>query len=200
MNYPSGTIKAITELLFIGKEKQELRPSDLVIVLGNEFIDGTIKELQGLYASGIVLTNAKVILTGATGLLNAGSELECKRLYECAVVQYRMPAELFVLEERATNAYENLVFSKEIIKGIGGFSAFNRILFIGKAFMLRRVAMYAARLEYPKEKLQYFGTVDKEGRNIGPDCWWESTAATDRVMAELERIGKYYKDGNLSIY
>lgn len=200
MTYPSETIKAITELLFIGSEKVELSSSDLVIVLGNEFIEGTIKELHDLYTSGVVEANARIILTGATGLLNAGSEPECERLYDCAVEKYHMPREMFIKENRATNAYENLVFSKEIVESLGGFSAFKRILFIGKAFMLRRVSMYASALNYPKEKLQYFGTVDKAGRNIGPDCWWETDAAADRVMAEIERIGKYYKDGNLGLF
>ena len=171
-----------------------------MIVLGNDFIDGTVRELSGLYTEGLITPAATVILTGATGLLNAGSELECKRLYECAVGAYHLPASLFTLEDRATNAYENLMFSKEIIENKGGFSAFERILMIGKAFMLRRVSMYAAHLAYPKEKLQYYGTVDKQGRNIGPDCWWESPAAADRVMAEIERIGKYYKGGNLGLY
>ena len=200
MTYPSETIKAISEFLFIGSEKEELSPSDLVIVLGNEFIEGTIKELHELYTKGIVGTNARIILTGATGLLNAGNELECDRLYECAVKKFYMPHEMFIKENRATNAYENLLFSKEIIEKFGGFSAFKQILFLGKAFMLRRVSMYASALCYPKEKLQYFGTVDKPGRNIGPDCWWESDAAVARVMAEIERIGKYYKDGNLGLY
>ena len=111
-----------------------------------------------------------------------------------------MPAKLFIQENRATNAYENLLFSKELIERLGGFSAFQSILFIGKAFMMRRVSMYAAHLDYPGERLQYFGTVDKNGRNIGPDCWWKTTPATERVMAEIERIGKYYKNGNLGLF
>lgn len=60
--------------------------------------------------------------------------------------------------------------------------------------------MYAAKLGYPAEKLQYFGVADQEGRNIAKDAWWESEVSVKRVMAEVERIGKYYATGNMSIW
>ena len=60
--------------------------------------------------------------------------------------------------------------------------------------------MYAAKLGYPVEKMQYYGTVDREGRNIGKDCWWESQTAIERVLAEIKRIGEYGLSGDLSIW
>lgn len=38
------------------------------------------------------------------------------------------------------------------------------------------------------------------GRNIAKDAWWESEVSVKRVMAEVERIGKYYATGNMSIW
>lgn len=198
--YPSEIIKGITEFLFIGKEKENLKESGLVIVLGNDYIEGTVKELFCLYQEGIILPDARIILTGATGSLNAGKELECVRMYRCAVDEYHMPQELFIQEPNAKNTCQNFEFSKPIIEGIGGFDAFQNILCIGKAFLLRRASMYAARFHYPSEKMQYYGTVDTEGRNIGPETWWKNEEATSRVMAEIERIGKYYSSGDLSIF
>lgn len=199
-NYPSDTIRDITKFLFIGRNKEELKESDLVIVLGNDFIEGTVKELFTLYQNGIILPNAKIILTGATGSLNAGKELECIRMYRCATEDYHMPSELFIREPNAKNACQNFEFSRAIIEDIGGFDAFRNILCIGKAFLLRRASMYAARFQYPSTKMQYYGTVDTEGRNIGPETWWKSEEAAARVMAEIERIGKYYATGDLSIF
>ena len=69
--YPSKTIQAITEFLFIEQSVEELKPSDLVLVLGNDFIDGTAKEICGLHQAGIIAPHAKIILSGATGTLNA---------------------------------------------------------------------------------------------------------------------------------
>ena len=77
---------------------------------------------------------------------------------------------------------------------------FSSILCIGKAFLMRRASMYAAKLEYPREKMQYYGTVDTHGKNIGADSWWKSEDAINRVMAEIERIVKYYAGGDLSIF
>lgn len=196
----SSTIAAITDFLFIGKEKNELHKSDLVIVLGNDYIDGTMEQVSDLFNRGIIVDTAKIILSGATGALSAGKDLECNRLFDSAVKKYNMPEELFIKEPNAKNACQNFQYCKEIIEGLGGFDKFNSILCIGKAFLLRRASMYAAKFEYPEQKMQYFGTVDIEGRNIGPGVWWKSEEATSRVMAEIERIGKYYASGDLSIY
>jgi uncharacterized SAM-binding protein YcdF (DUF218 family) len=198
MNYPSNTIKAITEFLFI--ETENIEPSDLVIVLGNDMIDGTMMEVNRLYISGKITMNAKIILTGATGSLNAGKENECDSLYRSGTQKYGMSPSLFVLENEATNAYQNFIYSKQIIESLGGFEKFNHILCIGKAFLLRRASMYAAKLNYPTDKIQYYGTVDRDGRNIGKDSWWKSEAATTRVLAEIKRIGEYGMAGDLSIW
>lgn len=200
IEYPSKTIQAITEFLFIEQSVEDLRPSDLVLVLGNDFIDGTAKGICDLYHAGNITSDAKIILSGATGTLNAGKQPECDRLYASVTGKYHMPPSLFIKENRATNAYQNFFYSKETIMELGGFDSFRHILCVGKAFLLRRASMYAAKLEYPMDKMQYFGTVDSEGRNIGKTTWWKSNAAVERVLAEIERIGKYGLKGDLSIF
>lgn len=195
----SEIIDSITNFLFIGKNSEDLEVSDLVIVMGNSFPQWTIKEMNRLYTEKKIKENAKIILTGATGALNAGQESECEQMYKCAVNELHMREDLFLKDDKATNASENLKYSKELINQIGGFDAFNKILFIGCDFMMRRVSMYAAKQEYPIEKLQYFGVANKEGRNISRDTWWETEVSRDRVMAEIERIGKYYKSGDLGL-
>lgn len=93
-----------------------------------------------------------------------------------------------------------MVYAKEMIEEKGGVESFCHILVIGNSFLLRRISLYAAKLGYPAERMQYYGVWDKAGRNIGPDSWWQSEVAVQRVMAEVERIGKYYGDGNMSIF
>ena len=199
-NYPSETIKDITEFLFIGKDKIQIKKSDLVIVLGNDFIEGTVEELFDLYQNEFIEKNATIILSGATGSLNKGKERECVRMYNCAVDKYEMPPELFIKEPNAKNACQNFEYSKRIIDKLGGFERFDSILCIGKAFLLRRASMYASKFGYPANKMQYYGTVDTQGRNIGKNTWWKTDSSIERVMAEIERIGKYYKNGDLSIW
>lgn len=200
MQYPNKTIEDITKFIFLGAEKEELQPSDLVIVLGNDFIEGTVAEIYDLYQRGLILPVGKIILSGATGERDAGEDLECNRLHFCAVEKYGMPEEMFLKEPNALNAYQNFEFSKAIVEEqLGGFKKFEKILCIGNAFLMRRASMYAAKFGFPTEKMQYFGTVNRADRNIGPDSWWLGEVARNRVMAEVERIGKYYLTGDLSI-
>ena len=205
--YPNDTVRAITEFLFIETPFNDLGVCDLTIVLGNDYIDGTMKEVRRLIDSGIIAKNGKVVLSGATGLLNAGKQKECIRLFRSGVEKYDISPGLFVLEDKATNCYQNLSFTKELIevdqKNFPGkitLENFERILIIGKAFMLRRAEMCARKLAYPMGKLAFFGTVDREGRNIGKDSWWKSEPARTRVYGESERIGKYAAGGDLSIF
>ena len=198
--YPSPTIRAITEFLFIGQAEEVLTSSDLVIVLGNHIMDIMMGEVARLYRNGKIDKNATVILSGANGDFTKDQEPECDQMYRYAVEHYAMPEKLFLKENRATNAYLNMVYSKELIEENGGFEVFNRILIVGNSFLLRRASMYAAKLEYPMERVQYFGVHDKDGRNISPDGWWKSEVSVQRVMAEIERIGKYYASGNMSIW
>jgi len=200
MNYPSQNIKAITEFIFIGEPAEQLTPSDLVIVLGNHIIDLMMGEVADLYTTGKIAKDATIILTGANGDMTAGQAPECDQMYEAAVNKYGMPKELFVKEPKATNAYLNMVYAKELMEERGGINAFRHILVVGNSFLLRRISLYAAKLGFPAECMQYYGVWDKAGRNISPDSWWKSEVAIDRVMAEVERIGKYYKDGNMSIF
>lgn len=200
MTYPSPNIKAITDFIFIGEPAERLAPSDLVIVLGNHIIELMMGEVADLYAQGKIMKNATIILTGANGDMTAEQALECDQMYEAAVQKYGMPKELFLKEPKATNAYLNMVYAKEIIEEQGGMEAFGHMLVVGNSFLLRRISLYAARLGFPAERLQYYGVWDKAGRNIGPDSWWKSEVAINRVMAEVERIGKYYKDGNMSVF
>lgn len=200
MKRSSKTIDDITRFLFIGTSLDELQPSDLIIVLGNDFIDGTIKEVYQLYTSGIIEKNAVIVLSGASGALDDDKDLECNRLFDCAVNKYNMDPKMFIKESQAKNACQNFKYTKEIVDNLGGWERFESVLCIGKAFLLRRASMYAAKFGYPSNKMQYYGTVDRDGRNIGPDSWWKSQDAIDRVMAEIERIGKYYATGDLSIF
>lgn len=70
---------------------------------------------------------------------------------------------------------------------------------IGRAFMTRRAKMCTAACGYPTEKIDFYGTVDRTGKNIGPDSWWKSSDATKRVLEEIERVAKHSLKGDLSL-
>lgn len=198
--YPSKNVEAITRFLFFGEEECNLNSTNLVVVLGNDMIEGTVEVIHHLFKKGVITENAKIILSGATGMLDMNKAPECDRLYDCATQNYGMSPDMFIKEHNAQNAKENFEFSKRIIEDLGGFETFDNILCIGKSFLLRRASMYASLFGYPEEKMQYFGTVDSSGRNISKDCWWERQESRERVLAEIKRIGEYGIKGDLSIF
>ena len=148
-------------------------------------IIGITKMFNCLYKQGVIDNETVVVISGNRGLLDNFSGKECENVYDILVNKYGYDRKLFVLEKEANNIFENLLFSKKIIDD---FSKYNNILVMGAAFALRRIKMCAGRLDYPLDKLQFVGTVDKDGINCGKDNWWQSEAAKLRVYQELERI------------
>ena len=194
----SETIESITNFLFIGKEEKELSVYDLVIVMGNEQIEETIKDLCLLIEKNHISNNAKIIFTGNVGSLNKGQPPEAHRLKETAL-SYGIPSQMILTEDKATNSLENFKFSKPIIEKNESVDSYNRILCICKSFLTRRAKMCAAACGYPLEQLDFFGTVDTKGKNIGPNTWYKNDIAIKRVMEEIKRIAEYTLKGDLSL-
>lgn len=201
MNYPSSTVKAITELLFLDEKIENIPYCELVLVFGSNFTTGTVDALEILMENHAIDSKSKIILSGNVGSLNKDAKQpEAVQMYEEAMKRSIFNPEMFILEPNATNCYENAKFAKDIILEQKGFDKYENILFVAKSFMTRRCMMSASSLDYPMEKIHYFGLVDSKGRNIGKNNWWLSNDATVRVLAEVERIGKYSQKGDLSIF
>ena len=189
-------IRAITNFLFIEDDFKKLNYSDLVIILCNNNINGIAKKVDDLFKNSIINDKSLIIISGNHGVLDEFDEKECILVQNVLVKKYGYDKNMFVLEENATNIYENLYFSKKIVKNI---NKYNNILIIGAAFALRRIKLCASGMDYPLEKIQFVGTVNTEKRNCGKDNWWKTEAARIRVYQELERIGKYLVKGDLNI-
>lgn len=198
--FPSETIEAITNFLFIGMSEVEEVYSkyDLVIVLGNNMIKETINELCKLRDSKCFTNEVTLKLSGNCGQLSDTKVPESVRLYRIALEE-GFPKNMLLQEKMATNTLENFKFSKEIIQSSKDLQAFQSILVIGNAFLMRRAKMCAAACHYPMEKVEYYGISEKGDRNIGADSWWKSEEAVRRVMEELGRISAYTLKGDLSI-
>lgn len=198
--YPSEVIKTITEFLFIGQPIENLPQVDLILVFGSEFVDGTVDAIEEIIAKKKLSQNGQIVFSGKYGSTNAGSESEAIRMADEMNKRGIISEDKIFIESNAMNCNENLAYSKPIIEKIGGFDQFDKILFIGMAFMLRRTQMNAKRLGYPMEKIYYHGLVNYNARNIAPDNWWIREDACKRVMEEVERIGKYSAKGDLDIF
>lgn len=189
-------IKAITNFLFIEDELEKLKSSDLVIILCNNNITGIAEQFDRLFKNNVINNDSLVVISGNHGALDDFDEKECILVQNVLVEKYGYDKNMFVLEGEATNIYENLYFSKKIIKDFGKY---NNIIIMGAAFALRRIKLCASGMDYPIEKMQYVGTVNKEKRVCGKNNWWQTEEARIRVFQELERIGKYLVKGDLDI-
>ena len=189
-------IKAITDFLFIENDIDELKLADLVMVLCNDNIRGIAEVIDDLFKRNIIDDNSCIVISGKHGKLNKDSGIESERVCDKLVNEYGYDEKLFVLEKKATNVYENLAFSKELIDDV---NKYQNILVIGAAFALRRIKMCASGMGYPVERMQFVGTVNSERRICGKDNWWINDNARIRVYQELERIGKYLVKGDLDI-
>ena len=195
--YPSESVKAITEFLFIEDDIKELKKSDLVLVLCNDNISGICSLINNLFINNIISKKSKIVISGATGSLNKKKEKECIRVKEMLIKDYYFNEEIFILEDKATNIYENLYFINNIIKN---FDNYKNILVIGASFALRRIKLCANKLNYPIEKIQFVGAADIIGRNIDKNTWWQNEKSKKRIYEEIERIGKYLVKGDLDIF
>lgn len=200
--YPTSTIKAITELLFIEEPLETLPYSDCVIAFGSTFTKGTVDALELLMKTGKFDKETIIILSGNVGSLNQGDRPEAFQMYDEAIKRGCFIPEQLITEPKATNCYQNIEFSKAIIdeKFAEGFEKFKSILFVAKSFMTRRCMMSASSLGLPVDKIHYYGLVDRSGRNIAKNNWWLEADSLVRVLAEVERIGKYAQKGDLSVF
>ncbi len=193
----SETVRAITELIFIGKEETELGYYDLVLVLGNDDITDTVEELCMLKDKGHFDEKTVFVFSGNVGSLNAGKPPEAERLYNEAIRHGFSPDNL-MKESTATNTLLNFRNSLPVIESVKPLKKFSNILVVCKGFLTRRAKMCAASCNYPGEKIHYYGTVDKV-RNINKDTWYLYPDATERLIKELARIAEYTLKGDLSL-
>lgn len=193
--YPSDAVRAITEFLFVKNDYLMNTTVDLAIVTGNDYIH-TVDEVYAFYRQGLI--RRYVLFTGCNPLGTGEPEADifCERW-----IGLGGPKDAVLLERKSTNIKENMQYSFQMIQELGGFETVgDSILFVGKAFALRRILMSAMAAGFSKpDRWQVYGTVDSSGLNIGPDCWWQSDKAKRRVFEELARIAKYSLSGDLSL-
>ena len=131
MNNCLSAIEAITKLLFLPKSVPER--ADVCIVLGNDYLD-TMVDVKSIYEHHVC---DKFILTGHSAKMD--KEPECERFFRRGI-ELGIPSDIMFLENKATNSYENLNYSKQIIEEqFGGFRTLLKLTIFQLLMILRRV-------------------------------------------------------------
>ncbi|HEX8679628.1 MAG TPA: YdcF family protein [Chthoniobacterales bacterium] len=176
---------AITSFLFI---EDEPMPVDLCFVLGCPTPTNMDRAIE-MYRKRFT---PKILISGYGREL---SELPECELFRRNALHHGIPASALIIEEKATNTYENFAFSRPIIDAKLGWNKIARVAIVTKPFHMRRAIM-TARAQWPRH-LEFLALPSREPDDVPADSWWQTEAGRNYVFAELRAIGTYAASGHL---
>jgi uncharacterized SAM-binding protein YcdF (DUF218 family) len=104
-------------------------------------------------------------------------------------VSLGVPPEAILKEDKATNTFENARFSLEVLQQQGIHP--KKIVLVCKNYHARR-ALLTYQFLFPRDTVFYVSPViDKSGTT--KDNWFLDEEKIKRVMDELEKVGKYFR-------
>ena len=181
-------IKDITNFIFLGKDLEQLKHYDLLIINADYAEESVANVLRIMFDKNIIDSNTLLIVCDSHG--------DTDRSSANILIQ-------FIKEKGLENRIivdRKYISNPKILKNLDklvDINKYNRILRIAKDFVARRWFMNAIRYNFPVEKCDFYGVVD--GRNISKNDWYKSEAGIKQVMKELVNIGQQTIDGELSI-
>ena len=104
------------------------------------------------------------------------------------LVKNGVPKEDVIKEEKATNTYENAIYSKELLREMK-FRIKSAII-CPQAFHARRALMTYSHL-FPDTKLY---VVPTNTQNITSDNWYNTERGRQVVLGELRKCGEYFEN------
>lgn len=104
------------------------------------------------------------------------------------LIKNDVPETAILKEERATNTYENAIFSKELIEKER--LSIKSAIICPQAFHARRALMTYSHL-FPDTK---FLVVPSDTQNITESNWFETDRGREVVLGELRKCGEYFEE------
>lgn len=105
-------------------------------------------------------------------------------------VDLGVPPEKFICENNASHTFENAEFSYQMLKSMNIKS--DKIILVCKAYHSRRV-LFTYRYNFPvNTEFLVASVADKYG--LCKNNWCTKPEYISKVMSEVEKIGKYFKD------
>lgn len=189
-----NNIDDITEYIFI---KDEPEKADIIFIPGSSNW-GLAETASKLYERGL----ARKIMPSGMYFYKIGKFLNERVTDERYKGNYRTEAEFLssvlakngvsdadiLMEERATNTYENAIFSKELTESHG--IEVKSAIICPQAFHARRAFMTYSHL-FPNTKL-YVVPTDTQG--ITANNWYKTERGVKVVLGELRKCGEYFEE------
>ena len=189
-----NNIEDITKFIFI---KDEPEKADIIFIPGSS--NWVLAETAArLYKEG----KAEKIMPSGTYFYQFGrfmnervTDERYKGVYRTeaeflasVLIKNGVPGEDVIKEERATNTYENAIFSKELLLEMG--LDIKSAIICPQAFHARRALMTYSHL-FPDTKLYVVPTYTQ---NITADNWYSTDRGRQVVLGELRKCGEYFEN------
>lgn len=186
-------IQDISEFIFVENDPQQV---DIIFIPGGSWWEPS-KRAAELWIKGY----APLILpSGRYGRMGKFAGVKSKREiyneeYETewdfmkdVLVKSGLDEKAILMENRATDTFQNALFSKEVTDSLG--LSIRKAIICCKSFHARRCLMTYA-YAYPQTE---FLVCPSDINNIIKNNWFEREAGIEQVMSELQKCGQYFKD------
>jgi uncharacterized SAM-binding protein YcdF (DUF218 family) len=163
-----------------------LRPADLLLVFGTrEGVDEFVEAIIRLWRDGFC---RHILISGGATWNNADAEAFVLRR---AIVRAGVPDEVILIEPRATNTGENVIFSLPIIDARIGLNNISSVIALGKVCTSVRYLMTLQRHWPEVDKMlvavNYFGHPIEQ--------WPQHEGARERILREWRKLAPYKAKG-----
>lgn len=180
MVYMTFPFDCITDFIFV---ESEISHADVILIPGSNH-PPLMEEAARLYKNGF----APYILPSGGYKTQIGTT-EWEYLTKIGSSQ-GIPEEVFLKEDNAQHTLENARFSLEVLKTNG--IKFDKVIIVCKAGHSRR-SLLSYQVTFPiSTEFMVSPVVDRY--EITKDNWHLSEIGRKRIMSEVQKIGKYFRD------
>jgi uncharacterized SAM-binding protein YcdF (DUF218 family) len=178
------TIEEITKYIFIEDKPEK---ADLIFVFGarsNKMAEKAFELYDKKFAPKILVSGGENRFT---------KENEAHRIF-ADLVGLGVKTEDIILEDKAINTLENVLFSKPIIEEKIGFKNIKKIILVSKNFHCRRAKM-TMKKHFPKG-IKYFA-VPYDAYDFTKEDWFKNETSKQKVLEEFDHIKEYLQKGDI---
>ena len=189
-----NNIEDITKFIFI---KDEPEKADIIFIPGssNWVLAETAARLYKEGVAGKIMPSGMYFYQFGRFMNERVTDERYKGIYRTeaeflasVLIKNDVPEENVIKEERATNTYENAIFSKELIKEMG--IEVKTAILCPQAFHARRAFMTYSHL-FPDTEF-YVVPTDTQGITAGN--WHKTERGIQVVLGELKKCGEYFEE------
>ena len=172
----------ITEFIFV---KNNIVPCDVILVPGGSHPQLAEKAAK-LYIEGM----AKYIIFSGRVNPNISEYPSEAEWLKSIAVNLGVPADNVICETEAAHTFDNAKFSLALLDKMD--VSIDKVILVCKEYHSRR-ALLTYQYYFP-QNTEFFVSTITDKRGLNRENWTTKIEYIERIMSEVEKIGRYYKD------